>query len=385
MPDARTIPLLLLLLAMASACGDDPATSPSLVSIETVTLTADGEGGSARPEIVATSNRVFVAYLGNIGTGSGRRFDAKIYDASFDTLITTTTLVETTTEYGGPTDIRVASDGDYLYAFYETNKPTSPTTAETYLWARKYLLNDGLDLVASTATPIASSNSMGELGDGGELLDDPAPLVGPDSVFVITRLKYSLATTGSTIYRVRELTKDLVQLREFDLDLSSAADGRGRVTSLLFSNDRIYIALASTVSDEVIIEDTDDGALCDLVLVAMRPDWTFEPQDVHTISAEPDDRENYVAGLKSDGTFLYVTYKQAVGSPPDGEQRAVIKMFDGDLAEVHEEVVRTALWGPGGGEMRPSLEVFGDRIFSGQSAGESLGAGNALIHVYRVE
>ncbi|MBI5709146.1 MAG: T9SS type A sorting domain-containing protein [Candidatus Eisenbacteria bacterium] len=357
-----------------------------LTLLKTVTVTTAEQGGSARPEVVATADRTFVLYLGDITSGENRTFSLKLYDGSLDSVLATRVLVSRTTAYGSPTDIRVAADGQYLQVFYETHKPTSPTTAVTYLWGARYTLDDSFTRVAYTATPITSSKPMAELPEGGELLDDPAPLVGPGSVFVITRLKYSLATTAPTTYRVREFSKDsLALLSQFDLDLSAVANGRGRVTSLLRSNGVIRMALATTVSDVGLNDAVDDGAISDLALVTLREDWTLDPQDsVRIISTEPNDRENYVTGLRTDGEFFYVTYKQAVGIPPTGEQRAWIKIFDGGFRMVHQELIRTTVWGPGGGEIRPSLEVRGNRIFSGQSAGASLGSGNAQVLVYEV-
>jgi hypothetical protein len=120
----------------------------SLSLTRTIAVTTDAEGGSARPEIIATSNRVFVVYLGNIGNGGNRTFNVKIFDSNLDNLIASKTIVTTTTEYGSPTDIRVASDGQYLYAFYETAKTTSQTSTTTYLWGAKYALDDALTRVA---------------------------------------------------------------------------------------------------------------------------------------------------------------------------------------------------------------------------------------------
>ncbi|MBI3808062.1 MAG: hypothetical protein HY281_11225, partial [Nitrospirae bacterium] len=301
-------------------------TPVSISLIKKVLITTDAEGGSARPEIAATATRVFVLYLGNIAAGSNRTFSLKIYDNNVDRMIASKVLVSTTPEYGGPTDIRVASDGQFLYAFYETHKPTVPATAMTYLWGAKYALDDRFDRVAYTSAPIASSRPLSELGNGGELLDDPAPLIGPDSVFVVTRLKYSLSMSGKTIYRVREFSKhDLTKLTQFDLDLSDATDGRARVASLLFWNNSILMALPTTVSDRGINENVDDGALSDILLVRIRQNWTFDPQkDVKTLSAETNDRENYVSGFKTDGKYFYITFKQATGNPPSGEQVAWI-------------------------------------------------------------
>lgn len=355
--------------------------SPSMQLIKTITLTTDAEGGSARPEIIATANRVFVLYLGNIGSSSTRTFDVKIFDSGLDTLISQKSIVSPTADYGSPTDIRIASDGQYLYAFYETT-----TVSTTYLWGAKYMLDDGFERVAYTSTPIASSLPEFQLQDGGEILNDPAPLVGPDSVFVITRLMYSISMSGQTIYRVREFSKnDFTQLSQFDLDLSNVADGRGRVASLLHRNNNIYMALATTVSDQGIDEDLDDSAQSDLRLVIMNQDWTFDPgTDALTLSAEANDRENYVSGFESDGAYYYINYKQAVGSPPTGEQRAVVRVFDKDFNLVLKEQIRSIVWGPDGGEMRSSIEVAGNSLFSGQTNSRGLGTGNAEIYVYDI-
>jgi hypothetical protein len=376
--------LLFALLAGGLSTPSAAQAGPSLSLTKKVVVTTDAEGGSARPEIAVTADRVFVVYLGHIRQGNSRTFDVKIFDRNLDTLVASKTLVTTTTDYGGPTDIRIASDSQYLYAFYETHKTTSQTTAINYLWGAKYRLDDNFDRVAYTPTPTTSSKPMAELQDGGELLDDPAPLIGPSSVFVVTRLKYSLAKAGKTAYRVREFNKaDLTPLSAFDLDLSDVADGRARVTSLLFWDGGILIALATTVSDQGIQEGTDDGAQSDVVLVSLKPDWTYDPQkDVRSLTAEPGDRENYITGLKTDGNYFYLTYKQSVGTPPSGEHRAIIKVFDQAFNLLQKEQVKSTVWGAGGGEIRPSLEVRGNNIFSGQSSGQGIGTGNAEVCVY---
>lgn len=376
----------LLVAGMLSGCdsgaGTTAAASVSLEPVKTLAVTAGNEGGSARPEIVATDSRVFVVYLGHIAGGaSTKSFDVKVYEADLATLVTFTTIVPPSLAYGTATDIRIASEGQYVYTFYETS-----SSGTTYLHGAKYALNDSFDLVARAPEPIASAKPEFQAVDGDEVLNDPAPLVGPDSVFAVTRIRHSLSTSGNTVYRVREFNKDtMAQVRQFDLDLSSIADGRGRVTSLYYRNNAIYMALATTVSDQGVNDSNDDGAQCDILLVKMTTNWTFDPQaDVRIISSEPDDRENYITGLRADDNFFYMTYKQAVGSPPDGEQRAVIKVFDKELNLRHEEIVRSVVWGAGGGEIRPSFEVFSSRIYSGQSMGATMGNGDAAVYLYEL-
>lgn len=368
--------------ATLTSATQTPSSSTGFVLEKQVAVTTDTEGGSARPEIIASTDRIYVVYLGNISAGSGRTFSVKVYDANLDAVIATRTIVSASAQYGSPTDIRIASEGQSVYAFYET-----ANAGGTYLWSAKYVLNDSFDLAASTATPIAASTQLANPPDGHEILNDPAPLIGPDSVYVVTRYDNSLTMAGKTVYHVREFDKStLTQKSEFDLDLSSAADGRGRVTSLLLQNNSIYMALATTVSDQGVIEASDDSAASDIVLVKLKPDWTYDPAtDVRTISSDQaNDRENYISGLRTDGSAFYVTYKQTIpgSAGQTGEQRAVIKMFDGAFSLLQKEIVRSTSW-PGGSEIRPSLEVFGSHVYSGEDMGTSLGAGNAEIFVYR--
>ncbi|MBI4931019.1 MAG: T9SS type A sorting domain-containing protein [Bacteroidetes bacterium] len=348
----------------------------------TVTITDTAASKTARPEVIATSNRVFVLYLAI--TGTTNTFDLKIYNSNMDTLINSQVLVSPTSSYGKPTDIRVASDGQYLYAFYETLKTISFGNDSTSLWAAKYLLNDNFTLVAGTPVPITRSKPATQLSIGGEKVDDPAPLMGPNSVYAITRLHDSIKTTGSTIYRVREFdNNNFTQLSQFDLDLSDVADGRGRVTSLFYRQNNIYIALTTTVSNVGLYENSDDGALSDIILIKMQPDWTYNPTtDVFTLTAEINDHENYVSGLDMDNNYLYVTYKQATGSPPTGQQLAWIKIYDNNFNFVDTIMVKSTVWGPSGEEIRPSLDVYGSRIYSGQSMAPISGSGYAKVFVY---
>ncbi len=353
----------------------------SLNTIITITDTSDK---TARPEIVAVSNRVFVLYLSI--TGSTRTFNLKIYNNTMDTLISSRILVTSTSGYGTPTDIRVTSDGQYLYAFYETIKTINPGNDSTSLWGAKYTLDDNFTLLASTPVPITRSKPGTQLTIGGEKVDDPAPLLTPTSIYVITRLQDSIKISGNTIYRVREFDKNnFNQISpQFDLNLSDVANGRGRVTSLFYWQNNIYMALTTTVSDMGVNENSDDGAQSDIILVKMQPDWTYNPvSDVFTLSAELNDRENFVSGLFIDNNFLYITYKQAIGAPPTGQQNAWIKIYDNVNFILADTIkVKTTTWGPTGEEIRPSLNVFDNKIYSGQSMAPVSGNGNAKVFVY---
>lgn len=97
--------------------------------------------GGARPEVVAAKDRLFVIYL-DIASKISPSFSVRIYDQDMNKEIAYKKLVETSTEYGRPTDIRVASDGKYLYAFYEL---TDGSVAN--LFGAKYKLDDNFERV----------------------------------------------------------------------------------------------------------------------------------------------------------------------------------------------------------------------------------------------
>ncbi len=107
--------------------------------VKTLDITTEAEGGGARPEIIAHGNGVYAVYLGGISLGTSRFFGVKTFDKDLTYVVSSRILVSTTAQYGGPTDIRVARDGAYVYAFYETNRPTALDRATTYLWARNTL------------------------------------------------------------------------------------------------------------------------------------------------------------------------------------------------------------------------------------------------------
>lgn len=353
-----------------------PHDQVSLVQKKQITITTDAEGTSARPEIAASDNMTFTLFLKN-----NKSFDLKIYDSTLYTLLATTSIIPGSTTYGVPTDLRLVHDDQHAYLFYET-----VTASTTYLWAAKYALTASFDLVTVTPTPLASSIPVTNAVDGDEVLNDPAPLLGPNSVFVLTRLMSSLSTTGQTVYRVRELSRaDLSQLNQFDLDLSSVADGRARVSSLFYFDNTIYMALPTTVSDNNIFDNrlSDDGALSSILLVKMHSDWTFDPlKDVKTLTSDTGTVENYVNGFQTDGRYVYMSFKKSTGVVGTGEQSGIVKIFDLNFNELLKQTIKKITWGFG--EIRPSQQIRGNRLFSGQNNNTGSGPVTSELIVYDI-
>jgi hypothetical protein len=310
---------------------------------------------AARPEMIATNNRVFVVYHDL----ADNTYSVKIFDKEIETEITSKVLVSRSLEYGTPTDIRVSSDDNYLYTFYETVKGR---TNETYLRGAKYSLNDNFKKVASTGL-ITSGKTHDASEYGDEKLDDPIPLVGKDSIYTITRYKQPFDKFGETKYKVYEFTKDMSKIREFDLDLSSVADGGARQASAIYHQGYYYMALATTVGPATGIALKTPS---DILIVKLDTDWKIkESKIISTDNADPNDTETYVTGFQADENNFYLTYNQVNIPKIDTEFRSPLKIYDKEFNLLLEEIVKVKSENEAG--LRPSLEVTEDRIFIGHS------------------
>ncbi|MFQ6083707.1 MAG: hypothetical protein ACE5WD_10140 [Candidatus Aminicenantia bacterium] len=340
-------------------------------------------GAGARPEVVATKDRVFVVYLDTAIRGN-QAFSVKIYDKDMNNEIVYKILVSTSAEYGKPTDIRVASDGQYLYAFYET---ANMSIGKTYLWGAKYKLDDNFERVAYTSSPITTAPIFTEAQPGDEKVDDPIALIGPNSVFVITRIKQvSFSQEVPMVYRVREFTYDLqTKLSEFDLDLSSVAGGQGRQASAVYYNEHYYMVVPTTTKSGNYFESMATPS--DLLLVKLDKNWEIVKSE--NLSEDHDDIETFVLGFEIHKGLFFVTYKQGMPFV------CPLKVYDQNLNLVSSKIVKKA---SGKGEsLRSALDVTDDRIYVGLSAGQgppppgfpennysvgNIGAQTAEIYIY---
>ena len=352
--------------------GPEASTAGGVSSIELVKLATFAN--AARPEIVVTDDRVFVIYLSLTNPVS---FSVKIFNRGMTLELASKVLVPTSATYGKPTDIRVAKTAGYLYAFYET---LSDTANRCYLFGARYSLDDAFEQVGSTDL-IATGKFFLQTTDGDELLNDPAVLVAENSVFSITRYKSSLGTEGATRYKVYEFTKDLsTKTREFDLDLSSVADGQPRQTTAISHEGYYYMAIGTTVGPAGGIEMMTPS---DLVIVKLNTNWSVvESKNISTDSSNPDDVETYFTGLAADSHNFYLDYVQIDVSAIDAGGFVVpLKIYDRDFNLVAQSTVRTKQRGENG--LRPSLELTANQVFVGNSGG-TMGSGSAEIYIYDI-
>lgn len=367
--------LVVLIIGTLLSCGKGGGSSTTDSTpdrdISSLTLRKTVEiVNASRPEIIVTPDRVFVLYL-NISPA--RSFNVTIYNRDMTAVLSTAMIVPTDPVYGGPTDIRVVSDGVSLYAFYET---CNDGQNKTYLFGAKYRLDDALTRTAYTGA-IAQSTKFTVATAGDEKLDDPAPLLGNGEVFVMTRIKSTLAQSGETIYRFRKFSNDLQPLpfspgaMTYDLDLSLYSDGEARQSSILFADGFYYVAVQTAVGPSSINNDAIIWSIpANVLLVKLDANFVFVESG--TVSAESGYADGYVTGLKADSRYFYLTYNHVkLGM----EFSSVIKILDKSLNPVVEDKYRTVV----SSALRPSIEVTTDQVFAGND--DETGS-KAVIYIF---
>jgi hypothetical protein len=338
---------------------------PRPPSVETTTLERTGAlrtvrlPGAARPEIVAAGGRVYVLFL----DPRTRAFMAAVYDATLGTVVTPPrALVTADQTWGHPTDIRVARDGDALVAFYEMADDRTGTAS---LWGVRLGLSPSLPLLSPpSAGPLAQAPFHYRARDGEELLDDPAPLVTPNAVYVATRLKDTLAPGGRAVLRVRELSRDRLAVRRtFDCDLSRVISGGLRNFSLLAPpNGDILLVAPTTVGNG--FAPIDLAVPADLVRVTFNSSWRMTGSTV-LVQGRGDSLISPM-GLAWRGPDLLVTYRDIVHAPtPMSAAQSILAVFAPNGRERSRIVLDTT---PFGGQ-RPRVPRT------------SLAVGNGLVYV----
>jgi len=354
--------LSLLSVAIFFGCTRQNSLSPSDESSISISLLKTVDiGAGARPEVVATDDRVFVVYLDTEVNGTAHF--VKIYDKDMYMELVYKILIIASEEYGKPIDIRVASDDQYLYAFYEM---VNMNIGKAYLFGAKSKLDDDFEKVVYTSEPIATGPIFTEAQPGDELVNDPISLIGPNSVFVISRIKQeSFSKEEPMIYRVREFTSDLqTKLAEFDLDLSSVAGGSPRQASAIYYNGYYYMIVPTTTESGDYYFDMT--TLSDLLLVKFNQDWQIGESKF--ISQEPDDVETFVTGFQVHNGYFVITYKQGYKEGSEWSYVLRLKAYDQDFNLVLSDIVREAA--SRGESLKSSLEITDDRIYVGVAAGQ---------------
>jgi len=207
---------------------------------------------------------------------------------------------------------------------------------------------------------------------------------------VMTKIRAEITPDADTVYRLRELTTDLVPIGQpLDLDVSDAADGPAQVNSLLYVDGSFYAALPTTIAPMCGPGGGPDVADHDLMMIRFDDDWTFNAaSDVWTLSDCPE-VERYVSGFDHDDDGFYVAYHATPrtwtcepGGPPPGPGPGEIvwlKVFDDELNPVDAVKVSGAAFGN-----HPAVEVVGDLVYVAYGYKETQDASeNVVVEVYQ--
>lgn len=326
-----------------------------LERIKSLQLTNASDGYGARPEIASNGKYFYVIYLGDITTK--RSFKVRIYDKNFN-LITEKILASSSLEYGGPTDIRISVDGDYVYAFYEISSKEKGAN----LFAAKHKMDANFTKVAQSNGPIAKSSFFFDASQGGELLDDPASIVVDGKVYVMTKIKDTAdgLAGAKTLYKVRELSSDLSKIIETrDIDLSEIMDGWATLSSLFYANGRIHHIQGSIASFSPKINP-------DLKMIRFDKEWNFSKiNDVFKLTNTNDVSEGMPTGARFRDNLLFVSYRTGEATPiSEGQPKSKGGKFwlniYNDKFELLDSIQVSA---EGVGGEHSSIEVVGNYVY----------------------
>lgn len=375
----------IILAGLTSALAEQTKSLKTIKTFFPVTTTQ--EGGGARPEIFYFNGRLNIIYRdtltfmsqGQAASEAFRdpkashrgNFRLKSFDADFNPQGSPRVLIPSGQNYG-VTDIRVTTDGKFVYAAYETASSDGRA-----LILEKF---DSL-FVRVVKKEITSSARPGK---GVEALDDPAIVVAEKKVFVMTKIGFG---RGQQFYRVREFSLDLKLLKPaFDISIPMDV-GIGGVNSVLFRGGHFYLFTTIHVSGRPVCPQADETTNNDLYVFQYNRNWEFTGfsqalTDEHGIEYYPTgarlvNDKFYIAYLKNDAQTYLPRCQTGTGNLGIGEIRLLV--LDQNFHILAKETVTEA----GVLANHPTLEVAGDKIFVayGRKESEGLGLGNSNVDV----
>ncbi|GEM_PF-3118372 len=347
-------------------------------------ITTTRESGGARPEIFYFNGKLNIIYRDSLTlmsqgqAASGLKdpkasprgnFRLKAFDADFNPQGSSRVLIPSGQNYG-VTDIRVTTDGKFVYAAYETASRDG----------RSLILEKFDTLFVRVAkTQVAASSKPGK---GVEALDDPAIVVADKSVFVMTKIGFG---RGQQFYRVREFSLDLKLLRP-SFDISIPMDvGIGGVNSVVFKDGHFYLFTTVHISGRPVCPQADETTNNDLYVFEYDRSWEFT--GVSQVLANEPGIEYYPTGAKFVNDKFYIVYLKndihtilptcggGTGNLGIGEIRLLI------LDQDFNPIAAKTLTDNGEIANHPTLEVMGDKIFVayGHKEGQGLGLGSSNV------
>ena len=344
--------------ALSESEGATPAKTYQLTPLTTAVVTTSEEDGGARPEIALLDNQFKIAYRDTL-TREGH-FLLKALDLNLEPTGVQSVLVSTD-ESGGVTDIRLTSDGQFVYAAYEKSSRNGRS-----LFLEKY--DASFNRLASQLVA-----TVGKPGRDVEALDDPPVVLAAERnrVYVLTKIRGG--------YRMREFDLSLNPTDQ-TFEVQTGLDmGVGGVPGALFLDGFFYLVTTVHVAGTPLCPQSDPSTNNDLVVLQYNPDWT--PTGRQQTIADTSEIERYPTGFKyMDGKF-YVTY---IDSDPQtdtiecgtaDEQIGVDPVRLRVLDRGCNLLAETPVTDVGDTGNYPTVEVLGERIYIAYGHKEAQGLG----------
>ena len=325
-----TAGLALLTLFVVPSCDQAlPAQSEAeLQLVQTIRLTTDGT--SARPEILFADDRFYLAYLSYAQPGENeirlRSFDANLAFTGIERV-----LIPTDAEGWSPTDYRVFTDGQSIFAAWEMVRGD-----ERRLYLARYDLN--FELVEG---PILVAAGREATDIGGEHFDDPTLTIVPPYIYLVTHLEHCRASDLQfhvRRYAYEDLSQPLEELEIGTGDLLPLKHGQHAV---LFDSTNSTFYLVTTFMHEDPTKSCPvfpPGPEADPGIAVHQYDTSWGYQGSRKIVDGPED-ESGPKGFRSDGSRFYLSYRVVERFEP--QDRAVyadgkLRVFDREFNLVED-------------------------------------------------
>ncbi len=312
---------LLMLIVVPSCDLLAPAQSEqTLQLLQTVSLT--NNGASARPELLFVNDQFYLAYLW-YGERGSREIRLRVFDRELNFTGTERVLVPTDAGGWSPTDYRVFTDGEQIFAAWEMVQGEKHR-----LYLARYDLNfeliEGPILVAEAEEPF-------EVGE--EHFDDPTLTIAPPYIYLVTHLEH--CRSSDLQFRVRKYSyDDLSQpLEELNIGTGDLLPLKHGQHAVLFDPESSAFYLVTTFMYEDPAKSCPvfpPGSEANPGIALHEYDVSWNHQGSQKLVDGPED-EMGPKGFQSDGSRFYLSYRVVERFEPEGQgayAEGKLRVFD---------------------------------------------------------
>jgi hypothetical protein len=292
--------IALLMSFVAPSCGlFAPTQSEHTLQLVQIVRLTDNEA-SARPEILFVNDQFYLAYLWYSQPGK-HEIRLRVFDANLVFTGVERVIVPTDAEGWSPTDYRVFTDGEYIFATWEMVQGEKHR-----LYLARYDLN--FEPVEGPV-PVAEAEEPSEVGE--EHFDDPTLTIVPPYIYLVTHLEHCRASDRQFYIR-KHAYDDLSQLlEELDIGTGEFLPSRHSQHAVLFDSTNSTFYLVTTFMYEDSTKSCPvfpPGREANPGIALHRYDAAWEYQSSERLVDGPED-EMGPKGFQSDGSRFYLSYR----------------------------------------------------------------------------